>query len=542
MAPTARAGDATPGKGSLEGSVVKNQTGEPVKKAVVELISEGSDDPKVFTATTSPDGEFKLEGLPAGRYRVFAERTGFIEVDQKGRQTGESAISLEAGQQLKGFVLHMLPAAILAGRVTDEDGDPMADVDMVAWRPTFSAAGARWESAATQRTNDLGEYRIPGLFPGKYLISATPAPGIENFATQLKDPGGPPQPDSAYMTTYYPNEPERSQAPPISVRPGDNLTLDFSLARISTATLRGTVTNLAPGAKAFVSLHMSEYEQFLTQIEVDKNGRFEVRKVPPGSYTLLATANSAESMRVAHQMVNVTGANLDGIRLVLLPGATLQGRVRFEGDKGLDPSKFLLDLHSTDGDDELLAATRFIGDNNRVTSDGSFAWKNVPAGTYYLQVTGDGTAATEYFLKTVTAGGQSLLENGITVNGGSLSIDVVLSAKAATIEGNVVNTEHQPVANALIVAVPEEKYRKRQDRYQQTRADQRGHFRIHGISPGNYMVFASDDLDGSEFYDPQFVNFHEAAGKAFRATEGALESVTLTALSVGDDSQTGGQQ
>jgi protocatechuate 3,4-dioxygenase beta subunit len=541
MTPGALASGAAAGKASLEGTVVKCQTGEPVKKALIELVAEGSDDPKVFTATTNPEGEFTLEGLPAGHYRVFAERTGFIEVDKKGRQTGETAISLDAGQQLKDFVLYMLPAAIITGRVIDEDGDPMADVDMVAWRPTFSPAGERWESAATQRTNDLGEYRIPGLFPGKYLISATPGPGIENFATPLKDPSGPPKPDSAYITTYYPNEIERTQAPPVSVHAGDNLTLDFSLSRISTATIRGTVTNLAPGAKAFVSLHMSEGEQYLTQIEADKNGRFEVRKVPPGFYTLLATVNNGELMQVAHQTVSVTGTNLDGVRLIPLPGATLQGRVRFEGDKALDPSKFLLDLHSTDGDDEPLAATRFIGDNNRVTADGSFAWKNVPAGTYYLQVSGDGTPAGECFLKAVTAGGQSVLENGITVSGGSLWIDVALSTKAAAIDGDVVNTKHEPVANALIAAVPEERYRKRQDRYLQARADQRGHFRLQGISPGNYMVFAFDDLDGSQFYDPEFLKSHETAGKTFRATEGARENLTLTVVPPADDSQTDGQ-
>src|SRR4051794_11574801 len=116
------AGTRSSGSASLEGSVMDSRTGEPVRKVIVELISEDSEEVKVFTSTTSPEGRFSFDTLLPGRYRVFAERTGFIEVNQKGRETGQVAISLATGQQLKGLSLYMLPAAVVTGHVVDEDG------------------------------------------------------------------------------------------------------------------------------------------------------------------------------------------------------------------------------------------------------------------------------------------------------------------------------------------------------------------------------------------------------------------------------------
>jgi Carboxypeptidase regulatory-like domain/Polysaccharide lyase family 4, domain II len=533
FAPSAAA--TTPAKAILEGSVLKSQTGEPVKKALIEVVSDDSVDPKVFTATSNGEGQFILDGIPAGEYRVFAERTGFIEVDKKGHQAGQTAISLQAGQHLQDVTLYMLPAAIVTGRVFDEDGDPMAEVDMVAWRPTYSPGGIRWENAATQRTNDLGEYRMSGLFPGKYLVSATPGPGIENVSTQLKDPSAPPGPDLAYFTTYYPNVAERLQATPLEIHPADDLSLDFSLTRVPASTIHGTVANLDRGSKAVVSMHMSEDEQFLTQIDVDKNGKFEIKHVPPGTYTILALVNSGDMVQVAHQVVNVTGTNVEGVRLIPSPGATVQGQVRFDEGRAVNPEGLSIDLHATNGDDEPLGITRFVGDNNHVAADGRFAWKNVPAGTYYVTVNIGSAPGSDYFIKSLMSGGQNLLDSGLVVNGSSLIIDVVLSTKAVSVEGHAVNTKNEPVPNAMVVAVPDSSLRKRPDRYVQATADQTGHFRLHGMAPGNYTVFAFSDLDGNQFYDPEFLKAHESAGKALHTDEGAHENLTLTAVPSTDD-------
>src|SRR5215467_11125457 len=122
--PAAFATDANPA--SIEGTVSKDPGGEPLKKAIIEMIGEGQDEPANYTATTEQDGRFKISGVRPGRYVVFVERTGFIAVDaHHHHQTEGIPISIEPGQQLKGIDLHMQPAAVLTGRVVDEDGDAM---------------------------------------------------------------------------------------------------------------------------------------------------------------------------------------------------------------------------------------------------------------------------------------------------------------------------------------------------------------------------------------------------------------------------------
>src|ERR1700675_3500454 len=88
----------TPAKASLEGSVVKEPAGEPLKKAIVELIAENQEEGGNYTATSDADGRFRFVDILPGRYKMFVERTGYIEVDQKRRRSSGVALSFEAGQ------------------------------------------------------------------------------------------------------------------------------------------------------------------------------------------------------------------------------------------------------------------------------------------------------------------------------------------------------------------------------------------------------------------------------------------------------------
>src|ERR1700757_948767 len=87
-----------PPKASLEGSVIKEPGGEPLKKAIIEMIGENQEQSGNFTATSDQDGHFKVTGIEPGRYRLFVERTGYLEVDDKRRQSSGIVLSFDAGQ------------------------------------------------------------------------------------------------------------------------------------------------------------------------------------------------------------------------------------------------------------------------------------------------------------------------------------------------------------------------------------------------------------------------------------------------------------
>ena len=77
----------TPSKASLQGTVVKEPSGEPLKKAIIELIAENQEEGGNYTATSDQDGHFSIPEIQSGRYRMFVERTGFLEVDEKRRRS-----------------------------------------------------------------------------------------------------------------------------------------------------------------------------------------------------------------------------------------------------------------------------------------------------------------------------------------------------------------------------------------------------------------------------------------------------------------------
>src|SRR5215468_1015453 len=239
-----------PAKASLQGSVVKEPGGEPLKKAIIEVIAENQEDGGNYTATSDHDGHFKVSDIQPGRYKIFVERTGFLEVDEKRRRTAGRRISLDPGQELKDQTLYMLAAAVVTGRVIDEDGDPMANVEISVLRRRAST----FEPAGSERTNDLGEYRVGGLLPGKYYVVATPMPNFQSVVASPKkgeDPANPSTPPS-YAPTFYPAAVDRAQASPIELHAGEEMPADFSLTRRRQACIRGKVAGLREDSKGMV--------------------------------------------------------------------------------------------------------------------------------------------------------------------------------------------------------------------------------------------------------------------------------------------------
>src|SRR5579863_1636751 len=201
-----------PRHASLQGIVTKDPSNEPVKKALIELIAESQSDGVNYTALTGADGGFHIENVAPGRYHMFVERTGYQEIDKHHRRTDGRVLALSAGQELKDLVIRLQASAVVEGRVTDEDGDPMPEAQVAVLRQSFVSGRSHWEQVGAERTNDLGEYRIPSLAAGNYFVSVTPPP---DFRTLIETTGSAPAPRSgppsdkpapaAYQTTYYPS-------------------------------------------------------------------------------------------------------------------------------------------------------------------------------------------------------------------------------------------------------------------------------------------------------------------------------------------------
>ena len=188
----------------------------------------------------------------------------------------------------------------------------------------------------------------------------------------------------------------------------------------------------------------------------------------------------------------------------------------------------------------LSMSQEFFGANAPVDRLGNVEWKNVNPGNYIVQVYGgDGQG---FFLKSVKLGGRDIA-TGFTASGPA-TLDLLISAKGGTVEGVVVEKEvekekevdnEHPVANATVVAVPEEKYRKLPDRFVTGSTDQRGRFTIRGLGPGSYTLYAWQDLDEPVWVDPDFLKAQEANGTAVKVEEGSHQTVELNLSQTGEE-------
>jgi protocatechuate 3,4-dioxygenase beta subunit len=532
--PAAKPGSAA----TIEGIVTRDPDSQPVKKALIELIAENQAEAGNYTALTGPDGVFRIENILPGRYHLFAERTGLIDREKLHGRSDGRILTLAQGQELKDLHLRLLAAAVVHGRISDEDGDPMPNAEVTVLRQTYTAGHSHWEQVGADRANDLGEFRVANLPSGEVYVSVAPPPDfkslIENAgaAAASNHPGNPDPPGLSYQTTYYPGSTDRSQASPVPLHAGDELALNFSLTPAPSLSVRGSVVNLPPRTSASVLLQSREFRLVLNGGEIHGDGSFLIPDVAPGSYTIMATVNGASSPMTARQALQVGSTNVEGVRLSPQAGATVYGHLHLE-NRGIANSSgreifLLLEPQEAEQDADLIMIRETFSNLAHVGADGSFQWKDVPPGTYYVEVLEDSTES--WFVKSVAAGGRELNDAGIAVSGGTLALDVALSANGGRVEGAVLDGKNQPVPDAVVVAVPDARRRGRVDQYRKTVSDQNGHFSLRGVRPGDYTLFAWESVEGEAYYNPDFLKTFEERGSALHLSEGDQKSVSLTII------------
>ena len=531
---------------SIAGIVVKEPGSQPLKKVLVQVVAEDQKQGGNYTATTDSDGHFRIENVVPGRYRLFLEKTGLVEVNGRGFKADANVLTVQAGRAVEDLLFRMLPTAIVSGRITDEDGDPISGVRVIAQKK--KPGKSTRETAGSESTNDLGEYRLSGLFPGQYWIVAMPPPDVRDYEKQPEksaqgdkqsEAQNATQNDTRYVTTYYPGTYDAMQASAITLKAGDEMPVNLTLTPSRTYRVRGMVTGVTVGRKATVEL-IPKAGDSVRSSEVGPDGQFEVLGVASGSYLVRASAGMDSQPLTAHQDINVVAADVEGVKLTPLPSFRLSGYLRVEGGASGALSQYSVNLRVPD-DPGFFLALDFFGANAPVDRLGNFEWKNVIPGNYVVQMYGgDGQG---FFLKSVTLGGRDIA-TGFTASGPA-TLDLLVSYKGGTVEGMVVekekdvDTDHvnndHPVANATVVAVPEEKYRKLPDRFGTGATDQHGRFTIHGLAPGSYRFYAWQDMEEGVWRDPDFLKSQEANGKTLKVEEGSRQQIELKVSPVGEE-------
>lgn len=519
-------------KCSLEGKVLHVASGEPVKKADVMLRradrnpgTEGAA-PTTYSTSTDAGGKFAMKDIEPGKYRLSVSRAGFVtaEYGSRGSMRSGTTLSLEAGQRLQEVNFRLTPHGVITGRVLDEDGDPVAFVQVATMRYRYNQGRKQLMGFGATSTNDLGEYRIFGIAPGKYYLSATYRPR-SMFETTM-DRSSTPQPDEEYVPTYYPGTTDPASATAVEVLPGGQIRgMDFTLSKTHTVRVRGQVKNLAAERQQNVRVTLTPRDRMgffdMSQTTVrDRQGHFELRGVAAGAYYLAAVLFDGDRSLSARQAVDVGSANVENIVLTLAPGVELAGRVRVDGQSpaGLSSIRLMLQPY----DPGVLYGGVSMG---RVKVDGSFTLTDVGTERYrlYAQNLPEG-----YYVKSVRLGEDEALEAPIDLSRGGGPLDVVLGANAGEVNGAVMNAKQEPTPGATVVLIPQSAKRREGGQfYKMVTTDQYGQFTIKGVEPGEYKAFAWEDVEMGAYMDPEFVKPVENRGQAVSVHEGGREKIQL---------------
>jgi hypothetical protein len=521
---------------SVSGGVVKLAGSAPLKSARVELRSV-EEQTHAYAATSDEGGRFTLKNLEPGRYRLTVTRTGFVDQEYGQRTSNDpgSILTLAPGQELKDLLFRLIPWAVIAGRIRNEDGDAMPWVQVTALRETYTDGKRKLSPTAQETTNDLGEYRLFGLRPGRYFVSAAYSrrnQGLEQSGDAEDDGMAPAEESTAqkYVPTYYPGTPDPAKAATISVKPGDEIpSVDILLQRVAAYKIRGRIYNLiAHRTGKDISIMMLPRNTsvagsiFNFQAAVlDKDGSFVLKDILPGSYTLSAFWFVEGKPYVAKQNIEVGNADVEGITLTIAPGITINGRVIWDGKPSMEGDELsILPSPSEQGIE--------FGDAARVAPNGAFTLKDISEDTYHLFVSG---TSKDCYIKAIRYGLADALYDGFTVQRGTdASLEVTLSSRGARLQGTVSDADGLPLAGVWAVLVPEEAHRSQVQMYKQTTTDQYGHFELRGIPPGDYKLFSWEQVENGAWQDPEFLKPFEEKGNEVKLQEGDQKTVNLTAI------------
>lgn len=503
---------------TIEGRVVNAITGQALNKAEIILSRLDSPVNQHYTTTTAAGGWFAMQNIEPAKYHLEVSKRGYAHLEYGARSAGKpgAALSLDPGQHLSDVVLRLSPQAVITGRVLDQDGDPVPLVEVQLLRYAFSRGKRQLQGWDQGTTNDLGEYRLYGLSPGKFYLSASVNDGMNN---RQYDAG------QEYAPTYYPGSIDPSSAAAIEVRAGMILQgADITLAKTRTVRVRGRVVHPFPkGSQPFANVSLQprgEWQMYGRSIgsNIDAKGNFEIRGVIPGEYIIQAIERGTDGKNyLALKAIDVHESDVDNIVLELNPPSEVRGRLIIEGGvqpRAIDPQ---INLESMD--------SSMWGSGGSVKSDGSFVILNVTPARYDIRVFG---LPEDYYVKSALVGSKDVLESGLDFRSGvSGALEVVVSTNGGQIEGVVLNSEEQASSAARVVLVPDEPRRSQSRFYKDALTDQYGRFTIKGIVPGGYKLFAWEDVEEGAYESSEFLKPFEALGEVKSIREGSRESAQL---------------
>ncbi len=458
---------------AVDGNVVNSVTGEPVPRAKVNLILAGTS----YSVATDTSGRWSFMNVACGQATFTVTRVGFLGRAARSMNPGVPA-NLVSGSPTHDVKLQLTPQSVVYGKVVDDQGDPMQNAQVSLFASVVVEGKATFQQRAAATTNDLGEYRIPDVARGKYIVCA-----YTNQQGPLVSAG----PQTMSAEVCYPGPIEGGSASAMEVPAGHESKVDFNLNQVPAVHVRGSVSGLPEGRGMGISMMRRGGSSPRGALPgTVRDARFDF-VAAPGAYMLIADYFETGKHLSARVPVEVGTSDVDNVTVNLENTFTVTGSVRIESQSGRaeKTKQFAINLRAPE---PLNSGGQLRWDPADASS---FTFVDLLPGTYRL----DMFPPPPYYIKSVTQAGQDVLSGEFSLSAGAGPIAIVLRDDGGSIEGDVANADGQPVAGSVMVI--------RNGRA--TVFTSQGHFKLQNLAPGDYTVYAWNDASEVEYANPEWM-------------------------------------
>ena len=516
---------------------VASSAGEPIEGAAIRLFgvvrTERGFGPSAppQSVVSDAEGHYLFEGLTPGDYMMQVQHPDFVPTTYGATETTvrPEPFTLAPGQKLEA-ALRLSPAGSVSGRVTDEEGNPIAGYRARVERVAYYDGIRRLGPVAVAVTNDNGEYLVENVPPGRFYIRVSFLPTWNFNERQPKRALKPGEADVQLNETMWIRAPDLSTASAFTVGVGEDVEgIDIKMLEYVYRDVKGKVIGLDyPLEEARIIRLPREPGSGLPWsfgVDVQPDGTFEIPSMFPGPYTLaLYTLRDGvfgwTPIEVGNRPVDNVVINA---QIGEIPGSVVfEGERELTGDEEKRMTALSVSLFATEG-------PSVIEKRALVEAAGGFTIKQVPPGHYRTQVLGIPEGS---YLKEVRLAGVPVLASGLDLTGGVRDgkMDVVISTDAASLTGVVRDAEDKAVPGAEVTLVPVVRKFQQSRLYPRAVADESGAFQIQGITPGRYEVFAWETIEDTAHWDDKFINVFATRGEEVELEAKMPKNLNLTVI------------
>jgi hypothetical protein len=483
---------------------------------------------------TDNDGRFEIGALPASRYRLYVSKAGYVTLEYGQARPFETGrpIDLSAGESLEKIDFSLPRGAVVSGRVTDELGEPVTDVQVQAMRYQFVNGERQLVNAGRpSATDDLGQFRVFGLMPGDYVVRAS-----------LRS-GNPPEGTTGYPGTYYPGVVSVAEAQTVTVGLSQELNIAFPLVPARLSRISGTVTGSdgRPLAGGVVQLRTSggiapRFAGGGNANDVRPGGTFRLTGIPPGDYILnvqqrprdLTVEPGAErpALEFASVPISVAG-DIDGLTIQTTPGVNLTGTVVFRGSNGQSVPPRGIQVNTVPLPGSSLSPPPGAAAGARVNTDGTFELRGL-IGPRFIRA---GGLPPGWAVRSITLDGTDITDVAFDFKPGSppQSMVVTLTDRVTQLTGMVRSPSGQPASDYVLLVFPEDQalWGAQSRHVAVARPNQNGTFSINGLPPARYLAIVLPSLENGTQQDAALLSQLRSRAQNVTLTDGQTLNLNL---------------